>query len=171
MGKIEMKSILAIAGLASWYGYECAEKPMANGKPFNPSAMTAAAWNFPLGTKVTVMNVANRKTVIVEITDRGPARRLGRLIDLSKAAFSAIADPDKGLIEVVVTQYEPKSDPKHRATGESGAGGRAEIGAGRGSNAKKTRPRVRGVGQAGGRVSEPDEICARCRQQGAERDS
>jgi rare lipoprotein A len=41
----------------------------------------------------------------VEITDRGPAKRLlneGRKIDLSRAAFAKLADPDLGLIAVTV---------------------------------------------------------------------
>jgi hypothetical protein len=43
--------------------------------------------------------------VIVEITDRGPARLLlkgCRKIDLSRAAFAKLADPDLGLIDVTV---------------------------------------------------------------------
>jgi rare lipoprotein A len=41
--------------------------------------------------------------VVVEITDRGPAKRLlneGRKIDLSRSAFAKLADPDLGLIDV-----------------------------------------------------------------------
>jgi rare lipoprotein A len=76
---------------------------MANGQRFDPDKLTAASWLFELGTKVVVTH-ANR-TVVVEITDRGPTRHLfqrGRKIDLSRAAFAKLADPDLGLIDVTV---------------------------------------------------------------------
>jgi rare lipoprotein A len=89
------------ADQASWYGEKHRDLPMANGQLFNPDKLTAASWSFDLGTKVVVTH-ANR-SVVVEITDRGPAKRLlkeGRKIDLSRAAFAKLADPDLGLIAV-----------------------------------------------------------------------
>ena len=88
---------------ASWYGEEHRGLPMANGQRFNPDKLTAASWFFELGTRIVVTH-ANR-TVVVEITDRGPAKRLvneGRKIDLSRAAFAKLANPDLGLIDVTV---------------------------------------------------------------------
>jgi rare lipoprotein A len=76
---------------------------MANGQQFDPNNLTAASWFFALGTKIVVSH-ANR-SVVVEITDRGPAKRLlqeGRKIDLSRAAFAKLANPDLGLIDVSV---------------------------------------------------------------------
>ena len=90
---------------ASWYGEQHRDRPMANGQPFNPNKLTAASWFFDLGTKVVVTH-ANR-SVIVEITDRGPAKRLvtaGRQIDLSRAAFVKLASPALGLIDVIITK-------------------------------------------------------------------
>ncbi len=70
--------------------------------------MTAASWFYPLGTRVRVTvsspNFESR-SVLVTVTDRGPARRLvqhGRVIDLGRAAFKKIAPPDLGLVEVLV---------------------------------------------------------------------
>lgn len=91
----------SLAGTASWYGEEYRGKPMANGRPFNPDALTAASWFFPLGTRVRV--TVGDKTVVVTITDRGPHPRLvreGRTIDLSRAAFARLADTRLGLIPV-----------------------------------------------------------------------
>ena len=91
------------ADQASWYGEEHRGLPMANGHPFNPDLLTAASWSYPLGTKVVVTH--EDRSVVVEITDRGPAKRLfhrGRKIDLSRSAFARLADPDLGLIEVAV---------------------------------------------------------------------
>jgi peptidoglycan lytic transglycosylase len=100
-------------GRASWYGEAHRGKPMANGKAFNPDRLTAASWFYPLGTRVRVtlkpeLNVLNPqpvRSVVVTITDRGPAKRLvrqGRVIDLTKTAFRQLADSDLGLVEVIV---------------------------------------------------------------------
>ena len=90
---------------ASWYGESHRGLPMANGQPFDPDRLTAASWVYPLGTKVLVTH--DGQNVVVEITDRGPAKRLyrrGRKIDLSRAAFAKLANPDLGLIAVTVEE-------------------------------------------------------------------
>jgi rare lipoprotein A len=93
-------------GEASFYGDECKGLPMANQKPFNPEAMTCASWFVKLGTKLKVTNVATGASVIVECTDRGPAKRLvknGRIIDLSRESFRMLEkNLGKGLIQVNV---------------------------------------------------------------------
>src|SRR5437899_475926 len=95
-------------GLASWYGEEHRGKLMANGKRFNPDKLTAASWFYPLGAKVRVTFQAPGQTprsVVVRITDRGPARELvreGRIIDLACAAFKHLAPPEVGLVAVKV---------------------------------------------------------------------
>jgi|SRR5579859_4784480 len=88
---------------ASWYGEQHRGLLMANGQPFNPDKLTAASWFYDLGTKIVVTH--DNRSVVVEITDRGPARRLaraGRTIDLSRAAFTRLADPDVGLIDITL---------------------------------------------------------------------
>jgi rare lipoprotein A len=103
--------MIIAAAIASWYGYECASKPMANGKPFHPYAMTAASWCYPLGSRVTVHH--GGRSVTVTITDRGPARRLvrrGRVIDLSLGAFMKLSDPSVGLIHV---ELKPKPNEQN----------------------------------------------------------
>jgi rare lipoprotein A (peptidoglycan hydrolase) len=96
------------SGLASWYGEEHRGQLMANGKRFNPDKFTAASWFYPLGSKVRVTVVApaeQRRSVVVTITDRGPAKefvRDGRIIDLSHAPFKKLAPPQLGLVFVAV---------------------------------------------------------------------
>ena len=46
----------------------------ASGRPFRDNELTAAHRTLPFGTKVRVTNKRNGKSVIVTITDRGPAR-------------------------------------------------------------------------------------------------
>ena len=86
---------------------------MANGQRFDPDKLIAASWFYPLGTRVlvtlktdpNVLNPQPPRSVMVTITDRGPHSRLvrdGRIIDLSHGVFRRLADPDLGLIEVVV---------------------------------------------------------------------
>ncbi|MGC4808062.1 septal ring lytic transglycosylase RlpA family protein [Micromonospora sp. DT233] len=71
----------------------------ANGETFDPDALTAAHKTLPFGTKVRVTNPGNGESVTVRINDRGPFID-GRCIDLSRAAFAAIASVDVGALTV-----------------------------------------------------------------------
>jgi rare lipoprotein A len=99
-------------GTASWYGEEHRGKLMANGKRFNPDRPTAASWFYPLGAKVLVtVNSPSqpRRSVLVTITDRGPAKELvreGRIIDLGQAPFTQLAPADTGLVSVIVRRIK-----------------------------------------------------------------
>ena len=90
---------LASGGLASFYGYDFAGKPTANGETFNPGAMTAASLSLPFGTVVRVTNRYNGRSVVVRINDRGPYVG-GRVIDLSLAAAGAIGMVGSGVAPV-----------------------------------------------------------------------
>ena len=61
----------------------------ANGEHMNPNAMTAAHKSLPLGSRVTVHNKSNGRSVTVRINDRGPYVT-GRVIDLSPGAARVI---------------------------------------------------------------------------------
>ncbi len=105
-------------GVASWYGEAHRGKPMANRQPFDPNKLTAASWFYPLGTKVKVsLRSEPAKSVIVTITDRGPARRYvrkGRLIDLARGAFVKIAPAEVGLVRVSIEAI-PEVPPQQMA--------------------------------------------------------
>ena len=88
-------------GKASYYANKYQGRQTANGERFNQNARTAAHKTLRFGTWVKVTNVKNSKSVVVRINDRGPFVR-GRIIDLSKSAFSAIANRRLGVVEVVV---------------------------------------------------------------------
>ena len=92
-------------GVASFYSYECANLPMANGKIFDPEKNTCASWFYDFGTVLVVTSLDTGLSTEVVVTDRGPNKRLvceGRVIDLSRKSFEEICDPDKGLTRVVV---------------------------------------------------------------------
>lgn len=76
-------------GEASYYGHELAGNRTASGERFNPNALTAAHRTLPLGTKLRVTNIANGRSVIVRVNDRGPFVR-SRLIDVSLGAARQI---------------------------------------------------------------------------------
>jgi rare lipoprotein A len=93
-------------GSASFYGGHgdgYAWQTMANGRPMNPQAMTAAHPSLPFGTKLLVKNRDNGKQVALTITDRGPYYG-GRIIDLSLGAFSRIASPSRGVTNVCISK-------------------------------------------------------------------
>lgn len=99
-----------MAGTASYYSYECADRPMANGKIFNPEKRTCASWFYKFGTVLEVKSLDTGRTTEVVVTDRGPNKRLvkqGRIIDLSRRAFEDICAPRKGLTKVKVTIKPP----------------------------------------------------------------
>jgi len=103
------QSIAASCGIASWYGGgEKLNKHTANGEVFNPEHLTCASWNYPFDTFLRVTNIANGKSVIVKVNDRGPAKRLGRAIDLSRASFRKIADIRQGVIPVRIEKINQK---------------------------------------------------------------
>ena len=88
-------------GKASFYAMKYQSRKTASGERFDQSANTAAHKKLPFGTKVKVTNVKNGKSVIVRINDRGPFVR-GRIIDLSRSAFSSIGNTSAGVIDVKV---------------------------------------------------------------------
>jgi len=88
-------------GKASFYADKLQSRKTASGEPFNQKAKTAAHKELPFGTKVKVTNKQNKKSVIVTINDRGPFGP-GRIIDLSRFAFSRIGDTRDGILDVEI---------------------------------------------------------------------
>jgi rare lipoprotein A len=97
----EQRKPPAQSGTASWYGQWHHGRRTANGEVFDQGAMTAAHPTLPLGTRVRVTNLRNGRTITVRINDRGPYVR-GRVIDLSKAAATALGFKEKGLAPVAI---------------------------------------------------------------------
>ena len=105
-----------VLGTASWYGRSSPKikKRTASAEIFNDKRMTCASWKFPLKTRLKITNLDNGRSVICVVNDRGPAKRLGRAIDLTRAAFKKISDPRKGLVTVSVM---PLNGPKREVFG------------------------------------------------------
>ena len=86
-------------GVASWYGPECQGLPTASGVPFNMEAMTCAHRKLPLGTRIKVTNLLNARTLVLKVTDRGPAVA-SRVLDVSMAAAKRLGFLRAGLTPV-----------------------------------------------------------------------
>ena len=105
VGSFQEGEAAVIFGKASWYAEfsRGIKKTTANMEKFDHDKMTCAIWDVPFNTKLKVTNLTNNKSVVVRVNDRGPNRRFyGRVIDLTKAAFSQIEDLDKGLVDVKI---------------------------------------------------------------------
>lgn len=90
----------ASADIASFYGERFHNKMTASGEVFNMHKMTCASNTHKMGTRLKVTNKANGKSILVTVNDRGGFSKYGRTLDLSKAAFSKIADVKQGLAKV-----------------------------------------------------------------------
>jgi rare lipoprotein A len=87
-------------GLASWYGGIFNGRHTASGERFDMHAMTACHPTLPFGSLVRVINLTNRRSVVVRITDRGDLVNEGRIIDLSYGAAEKLAMTRDGLAKV-----------------------------------------------------------------------
>ena len=102
LAAIFVGAVVAHAEIASWYGEEHRGRPMANGRPFNPDALTVASWRYGFGTRLRVSH--GPRSVVVTVTDRGPALWTGAQLDLSRAAFARLAPTKWGRVEVRVAK-------------------------------------------------------------------
>lgn len=88
-------------GQASYYADKFQNRKTASGAVYRHELHTAAHKQLPFGSTVKVTNTTNGKSVVVEVNDRGPFVE-GRIIDLSKSAFSRIGSTSLGLINVKI---------------------------------------------------------------------
>ena len=91
-------------GKASWYSKtdKGIKDLTANGEKFDDTQLTCASWDYPFNQRLIVINILTPKWVACRVNDRGPHKRLRRLIDLTKTTFSKISNPKIGLTYVVV---------------------------------------------------------------------
>ncbi len=88
-------------GIASWYGKKFHGQRTSIGEIYNMFGMSAAHTTLPIPSYARVTNIANGKSVIVRVNDRGPFMH-DRLIDLSYAAAAKLGIIAKGQGEVEV---------------------------------------------------------------------
>ena len=97
-------------GLASWYGTKFHGRRTSSGEPYDIYKLTAAHRHLPLPTYVRVTNLANGKSTIVKVNDRGPFHS-DRIIDLSYAAAVKLGFHQQGTSRVRIEVVEPAGQP------------------------------------------------------------
>jgi rare lipoprotein A len=95
------KTAKLLHGFASWYGGIFNGRHTASGERFDMNALTACHPSLPFGTRVRVVNLNNKQSVVVRITDRGELFE-GRVIDLSYGAAKQLAMTKDGLAPVEI---------------------------------------------------------------------
>lgn len=149
-------------GVASWYGREFHGKRTSSGEVYDMYDLTAAHKTLPLPTTARVTNLANGKSVVVRINDRGPFKD-DRLIDMSYAAARELGmlGPGTALVEVealpqhasgagpVVGDAAPDLPQKAPAQPREAAAMYVQVGAfGQVANAEELKQRLQQLGFA-----------------------
>src|SRR5262245_47200374 len=88
-------------GFASWYGDDFHGRYTANGEIFDMTAISAAHPTLPLPSYVRVTNLANNRSIVVRVNDRGPYAR-DRLIDVSGKTAELLGFYGHGIARVKV---------------------------------------------------------------------
>jgi len=115
-------------GVASWYGRKFHGQKTASGEAYDMYAMTAAHPTLPIPSYARVTSVANGRSVVVRVNDRGPFLH-GRVIDLSYAAAwklgyieqgSTLVEveaivPDRTLVAAAPSQWPERTAPRAEA--------------------------------------------------------
>lgn len=88
-------------GIASWYGKKFHGQRTSSGETYDMYGMTAAHPTLPIPSYARVTNLANNKSVVVRINDRGPFLH-DRIMDLSYTAAHKLGIVGNGSSQVEV---------------------------------------------------------------------
>ncbi len=88
-------------GIASWYGKKFHGQRTSSGEVYDMYGMTAAHPTLPIPSYARVTNLANKKSVVVRVNDRGPFLH-DRIMDLSYVAAHKLGLVGNGSTEVEV---------------------------------------------------------------------
>ncbi len=93
-------------GMASWYGKKFHGQQTSSGEIYDMYGMSAAHRTLPIPSYARVTNLANGKSVVVRVNDRGPFHS-ERIIDLSYAAAYKLGYVAAGSAKVEVENVAP----------------------------------------------------------------
>ncbi len=96
-------------GQASYYSDAYHGKKTASGVIYDKNKMTCAHNDYAYGTMLKVTHLENKKSVVVEVIDRGPYIK-GRIVDLSRAAAEKIGLVQDGIAQVKVELVKSNSE-------------------------------------------------------------
>ncbi|MGX7743696.1 septal ring lytic transglycosylase RlpA family protein [Rhodopseudomonas parapalustris] len=139
-------------GLASWYGNDFHGRLTANGEVFDMASLSAAHPTLPIPSYARVTNLANGRSLIVRINDRGPYHG-NRLIDVSNKAAELLEFKHRGTARVRVeyvgrAPLEGSDDRQLMATLRQGEPAPAPTGV----RIASAKPFVPDFGAGGGRI-------------------
>lgn len=89
-------------GKASYYADDFHGRKTANGETFDMYGLTCAHQTLPFNTWLEIRNLANGRTVMVRVNDRGPFVD-GRIVDLSYGAAKELHMLGDGIQDVEIT--------------------------------------------------------------------
>ena len=95
-------------GKASWYGKKFHGYKTSNGETFDMYKMSAAHRSLPLPSYARVTNLANNRTGIVRVNDRGPFHS-DRIMDLSYAAAVKLDMLKSGTAQISIEVIDPST--------------------------------------------------------------
>lgn len=102
------KNVRKIRGKATYYASKFHGRRTSSGEVYSNHKMTAAHLRLPFGTLVKVTNLANGRSVVVKVNDRGPHSRVF-IIDVSQAAAKKLGFYSKGVANVEISYKIPGS--------------------------------------------------------------
>ena len=88
-------------GIASYYTDRFDGRETASGETFDNKELVGSHKKLPFNTMVKVTNLANKRSIVVRINDRGPYAH-GRIIDISKTAAQKIGLYSTGTAKVLI---------------------------------------------------------------------
>lgn len=100
-------------GMATYYANKFVGRKTTSGAVYRHDKFTAAHKTLPFGTKVTVCNLRNGKSVVVKINDRGPFGK-GMMIDLSQSAAKELGILGLGVAPVEISYKLEVEDNKSK---------------------------------------------------------
>jgi rare lipoprotein A len=97
----EENTAYSAEGIASWYGDDFHGRRTANGEVFDMTSISAAHPTLPMPSYARVTNLANGKSLIVRVNDRGPYHA-NRVMDVSYRAAKLLEFERMGTASVRV---------------------------------------------------------------------
>jgi rare lipoprotein A len=93
-------------GIASWYGSDFHGRLTANGEVYDKDGISAAHPTLPMPCYARVTNLANGRSIVVRVNDRGPYAK-DRVIDLSSKTAELLGYKSHGVASVRVEYVGP----------------------------------------------------------------
>lgn len=106
INQIYSQKLYETEGFASYYAEDFHGRLTSSGEVYDMHKLTCAHPYLPFNTWLKVTNLANQKSVIVRVNDRGPFAK-NRIIDLSYAAAKQLGMLGPGTIYVKIEIVSP----------------------------------------------------------------